>query len=129
MARATKKTAKKAAKRAAKKTVKAGASKAKRATSKKTVARKPTKRVRKATAKKTRRAAPRKSKAEKAHETLVANAQHALELKNAAPKPFRPESRTSHHGMAPLPNDTIAPAGGIEAEEVYIARERAHKSG
>jgi hypothetical protein len=49
-------------------------------------------------------------------------------LKNAAPKPFRPESRTSHHGMAPLPNETLAP-GGIEAEEAYMPRERTHRSG
>jgi hypothetical protein len=139
MARAAKKKAKKKAAKRTAKTVKSKAAKtvkskrAKRATSsRKASAKKPAKRtVAKKTAarKKARRAAPRKTKAERAHETLVANARHALELKNAAPKPFRPENRTAHQGMTPLPNDTIPPAGGIEAEEVYIARERAHKSG
>ena len=134
MARASKKTAKKkAAKRVTKKSVKASAKKAKRgAAPKRTVAKKPAKRTvaKKTGAKKAaRRKAPRKTKAERAHETLVANAKHALDLKNAAPKPFRPENRTTNPGMAPLPNETIAPAGAIEAEEAYAGRERAHRSG
>lgn len=139
MARASKKTAKKkAAKRVAKKSVKASAKKAKRgATSKRTAARKPAKRTvaKRTVAKKTsakkaaRRKAARKTKAERAHETLVANAKHALDLKNAAPKPFRPENQTTNRGMTPLPNETIAPAGAIEAEEAYAGRERAHRSG
>jgi hypothetical protein len=132
MARASRKAAtKKAAKRTAKKSVKRRAV-TRKAASKKTAARKPAKRTvaKKAGAKKTvRRKVARKTKAERAHETLVANARHALELKNAAPKPFRPENRTPSTGMAPLPNQTIAPAEAIEAEEAYTARERAHKSG
>jgi hypothetical protein len=131
MARASRTAKKTSAKRTAKKRVKAKAVKRK-ATPKKAAAKKPAKRTvaKKSAAKKTaRRKVARKTKAERAHETLVANARHALELKNSAPRPFRPENRTAHQGMTPLPNDTIPPAGGIEAEEVYIARERAHKSG
>ena len=45
-----------------------------------------------------------------ASETLVANMRRALELKNAAPKPFRPASRTAGKGMPPLPNGENGPA-------------------
>ena len=128
-AKAKKSSAARSRKKPASAKAKAAKKPAKRKAIKKTAKAKAPARPKAKVAKKTRRAAPRKSKAEKAHETLVANAQHALELKNAAPKPFRPESRTSHHGMTPLPNQTIAPAGAIEAEEAYAARERAHKSG
>ena len=127
MARAAKKTAKKkAVKRAAKTAVKSKAKAAKgQATSRKKVAaRKPSKA--KVAKKALRRKAPVKSKAERAHDELVANARHALELKKAAPKPFRPENRTSDSGMPPLPNQTIAQAGAIEAEEAYSAKGRAH---
>jgi len=125
MARAAKKTAKKAVKRATKTAVKSKAKATKgQATSKKVVARKPSRA--KVAKKAVKRKAPVKSKAERAHEELVANARHALELKKAAPKPFRPENRTSDKGMPPLPNQTIAPAGAIEAEEAYSAKGRAH---
>lgn len=124
MAKASKaKTGKKmAAKRTARKAAKPKAVKARKAGA----ARKPAKAK---IARKARRAAPRKSKAEKAHDTLVANARHALELKNSAPKPFRPENRTPSKGMPPLPSETIAAAGAIEAEEAYSAKGRAHRSG
>jgi len=127
MAKTTKKTAKKkAVKRAVKIAVKSKAKAAKgRAVSKKKVAaRKPAKA--KVAKKAVKRKAPVKSKAERAHDELVANAFRALELKKAAPKPFRPENRTSDKGMPSLPNETIAPAGAIEAEEAYSAKGRAH---
>ena len=135
MARAAKKKAakKKSTKRTAKKRV--TSKRAKRVTSKKSAAKKSTKRkvakkkTKKSAKKTARKKVARKTKVERAHDELVANAQHALELKNAAPKPFRPENRTSHHGMAPLPNDTIAPAGAVEAEEAYVPMERTHRSG
>jgi hypothetical protein len=49
-------------------------------------------------------------------------------MKNAAPKPFRPENRTTDRGMPPLPNQTIAPEGALEAEGGYPAMERSHKA-
>lgn len=49
-------------------------------------------------------------------EALIANARKALEMKKAAPKPFRPDSRTPQKGMPPLPNEGIAPEGALEAE-------------
>ena len=124
MARASKaKTGKKSApKRTARKAAKPKAVKARKAGA-------ATKPAKAKVAKKARRVTPRKSKAEMAHETLVANARHALELKNSAPEPFRPKNRTPSKGMPPLPNETIAPAGAIEAEEAYSAKGRAHRSG
>lgn len=127
MARAAKKTAKKkGVKRAAKTAAKskAKAAKGQAASKKKVAARTPSKA--KVAKKAVKRRAPVKSKAERAHDELVANARHALELKKAAPKPFRPENRTSDKGMPPLPNQTIASAGAIEAEEAYSAKGRAH---
>lgn len=132
MAKSAKKSSsKRPAKKAAKKSRVASRSKVKttksRATAKKSAARKPTKSKRRIAKTSARRSAPRKSTAERAHDELVANARRALELKNAAPRPFRPENRTTNEGMAPLPNQTIAPEGALEAEGGYPAMERSHK--
>jgi len=130
MAKAAKRPAKKkAAKRSTGAPVRSKAQPAKRrATTKKAAARKPARAKAKVARKAARRPAPRKSRAERAHDELVANARRALELKNAAPQPFRPENRTTDRGMRPLPNPTITPEGALEAEGAYPAMERSHKA-
>ena len=129
MAKAAKRPAKKkAAKRSTKTAARSKAKTAKRRPTSKTAARKPARGKAKVARKAIRRSAPKKSRAERAHDELVANARRALELKNAAPKPFRPENRTTNRGMPPLPNQTIAPEGALEAEGGYPAMERSHKA-
>ncbi len=59
-------------------------------------------------------------------EALMANAKKALEMKKAAPPPFRPDSRTPHTGMPPLPNPTVTPEGALEAEGAKPAMDRSH---
>lgn len=61
-------------------------------------------------------------------EDQTAIAMRALDLKNSAPLPERPASRTSHKGMRPLPNDKVTPEGALEAEGAKPALERSHKA-
>ena len=49
----------------------------------------------------------------------------AFELKAGAPLPQRPETKSSHQGMKPHPNEAIAPEGALEAEGFRPALGRA----
>lgn len=55
-------------------------------------------------------------------------AMRAFEMKNSAPLPERPQTRTSRKGMRPLPNEKITPEGALEAEGARPAMERSHKA-
>ena len=60
---------------------------------------------------------------------LVANAQRALAMKQAADKeaPEKPASRTADEGMQPIPNTGIAPSGALEQEGHRPVLERSRK--
>jgi hypothetical protein len=60
---------------------------------------------------------------------LVDNAQKALAAKQAAPDPAqgRPETRTAHEGMRPLPNEGEPPSGALEQEGHRPVLERSRK--
>lgn len=64
-----------------------------------------------------------------ARQQLMSNARQALAMKQATGDPAddRPTSRTSDEGMQPVPNDSIAPSGALDAEGHRPVLERSRK--
>jgi hypothetical protein len=58
---------------------------------------------------------------------LQESARRALAMKQAEPRPERPETRTAHEGMRSLPNTDIAPSGALEQEGHRPVLERSRK--
>jgi hypothetical protein len=65
-------------------------------------------------------------RAAEARDTLVSHARRALALRRKAgdPSASRPDSRTAHEGMTPIPNESLAPSGAIQQEGQEIAMRR-----
>ncbi|AWN49295.1 hypothetical protein DK419_25540 [Methylobacterium terrae] len=65
-------------------------------------------------------------RAAEARGSLVSHARRALKMRRNSGDPAagRPESRTAHEGMAPIPNETLAPSGALGQEGQEIAMRR-----